>query len=152
MWYFTGEADETYSLQLNSDWTDRLQTEARVSYRDYVRLQEPPNGQNFADITVCSTATSLDITGNTPLITCGAATGQARGVVRFGADQFRHANFLTTTNLQGQFEARYRIGDHQIKGGIQWQEREIFNLFVPNSDGTYYFDSVADFRAVVPIA
>lgn len=147
MWYFTGEADSTFSVQLNSDWTERLQTEARISYRDYERLQEPPGGQNFADISVCSTATRLDTTGNAPLITCGSATGQARGVVRFGPDQFRHANFLTTTNTQGQFEARYRLADHLIKGGIQWQEREIFNLFVPNSDGTYYFDSIADFRA-----
>jgi hypothetical protein len=146
MWYFTGEADSTFSVQLNSDWTDRLQTEARISYRDYERLQEPPGGQNFSDVSVCSTPTALD-TGAFALTTCGSATGQARGQVRFGADQFRHANFLTTTNTQGQFEARYRIGDHQIKGGVQWQQREIFNLFVPNSDGTYYFDSIAAFQA-----
>jgi Carboxypeptidase regulatory-like domain/TonB dependent receptor len=146
-WYFTGEADSTYSVQLNSDWTDRLQTEARVSYRDYTRLQEPPGGQNFADISVCSTLTSLDLTGNAPAITCASSTGAARAVVRFGPDQFRHANFLTTTNTQGQFEARYRFADHLIKGGLQVQKREIFNLFVPNSDGTYYFDSVAAFNA-----
>ena len=147
MWYFTGEQDATYSAQVNSDWTDRFQTEARVSYRDYVRLQQPPEGQEFSDISVCSTQTSLDVTGNAPQTTCAAANGQARGQVRFGADQFRHANFLTTTNTQGQFEGRYRLGDHLIKGGLQWQERDIFNLFVPNSDGTYYFDSVAAFRA-----
>jgi hypothetical protein len=146
MWYFTGEADSTYSVQLNSDWTERLQTEARISYRDYTRLQEPPGGQNFSDVTVCSTPTALD-TGNFALTTCGAANGQARGVVRFGADAFRHANFLATTNTQGQFEARYRLTDHLIKGGVQWQKREIFNLFVPNSDGTYYFDSIAAFQA-----
>ena len=145
-WYFTGEQDKTYSLQLNSDWSDKFQTEARISYRDYVRLQQPPSGQEFADITVCSTLTSLDA-ANQPLITCGAPNGQGRGVVRFGPDQFRHANFLATTNTQGQFEARYRLGDHQLKAGLQWQERDIFNLFVPNSDGTYYFDSVADFQA-----
>lgn len=146
-WYFTGEQDETYSLQLNSDWNDKFQTEARISYRDYVRLQQPPSGQEFADITVCSTLTSLDATGSQPLITCASSTGQARGVVRFGPDQFRHANFLATTNTQGQFEARYRLGNHQLKAGVQLQERDIFNLFVPNSDGTYYFDSVADFQA-----
>jgi Carboxypeptidase regulatory-like domain len=147
MWYFTGEADSTHSVQLNSDWTDRFQTEARISYRDYTRLQQPPGGQEFADITVCSTPTAQDLTGANRLTTCANATGTARGVVRFGADQFRHANFLTTTNTQGQFEARYRFTDHLLKAGIQWQERDIFNLFVPNSDGTYYFDSIADFRA-----
>lgn len=147
MWYFTGEADSTHSVQLNSDWTDRLQTEARISYRDYTRLQQPPGGQEFADITVCTTPTAQNLTGFNPQLSCANATGTGRGVVRFGADAFRHANFLTTTNTQGQFEGRYRLTDHLLKAGVQWQERDIFNLFVPNSDGTYYFDSVADFRA-----
>ncbi|MEN9873511.1 MAG: hypothetical protein RL186_408, partial [Pseudomonadota bacterium] len=146
-WYFTGEKDTTMSLQLNSDWNDRFQTEARVSYRDYERLQEPPSGQTFSDISVCSTPKALDATGSQPLTTCASATGVTRGVVRFGPDQFRHANYLATTNTQGQFEARYRLADHLIKGGLQWQEREIYNLFVPNSDGTYYFDSIEDFAA-----
>jgi len=144
-WYLTGEDDETMALQLNSDWTSNLSTELRVSQRDYTRLQEPPSGQNFSDIRVCSTATPLDAAGTTnqPL-TCRNGSASA-GIVRFGPDQFRHANFLTTSNTQAQLSAELTVGSHLIKFGGQLQQQEIFNLFLPNSDGTYYFDSIRDF-------
>lgn len=144
-WYLTGEDDETFSLQLNSDWTDNLSTEMRLSQREYTRLQEPPSGQNFADVRVCSTATPLDAatTTNQPL-TCRNGSDSV-AVVRFGPDQFRHANFLNTKNTQGQFAAEFTTGAHLLKAGAQYQRQEIFNLFVPNSDGTYYFDSIRDF-------
>jgi hypothetical protein len=148
MWYFTGEQDETYSAELNSDWTEIFSTEVRVSLRDYTRLQEPPAGQNFADISVCSTPTSLDPAAvSFGTTNCRSATGTPLGVVRFGPDQFRHANYLTNNNLQASAEGRLELGDHNVKFGAQFQERQVFNLFVPNSDGTYYFDSIADFAA-----
>ncbi|NBU25261.1 MAG: TonB-dependent receptor, partial [Gammaproteobacteria bacterium] len=144
-WYLTGENDETYSLQLNSDWSDDFSTEFRLSNRDYTRLQEPPAGQAFADIRVCSTATALDAAGTTnqPL-TCRNGSNSV-AVVRFGPDQFRHANFLTTTNTQAQLSGELTLGAHLVKAGVQYQRQKIFNLFLPNSDGTYYFDSIADF-------
>lgn len=146
-WYLTGELDKTMALQLNSNWNDDLSTELRLSQRDYTRLQEPPAGQNFADIRVCSTQTNLDATGqSSPLLNCrNGSTNVA--VVRFGPDQFRHANFLQTKNTQGQFSAELTRGDHLLKAGVQFQRQEIFNLFLPNSDGTYYFDSIDDFAA-----
>lgn len=148
MWYFTGEQDETYSIQLNSDWTDAFSTEARISLRDYTRLQEPPLGQNFADISVCSTPTVVDPNAvNNGTTNCRQANGQAAGTVRFGPDQFRHANYLTNQNLQAMVEGTYRLGDHTIKGGFHVQNRTVYNLFVPNSDATWYFDSIADFAA-----
>lgn len=144
-WYLTGENDETFSLQLNSDWTDDFSTEARLSQREYTRLQEPPSGQNFSDIRVCSTATPLDAasTTNQPL-TCRNGSNTV-AVVRFGPDQFRHANFLNTKNTQAQFSGELSSGAHLLKAGVQYQRQEIFNLFLPNSDGTYYFDSIRDF-------
>ena len=39
------------------------------------------------------------------------------------------------------------MGAHLVKVGAQLQQQDIFNLFVPNSDGTYYFDSIADFAS-----
>lgn len=144
-WYLTGENDETYSLQLNSDWRDDLSTEFRLSQREYTRLQEPPAGQAFADIRVCSTATALDAAGTSnPPLTCRNGSNTV-AVVRFGPDQFRHANFLATKNTQAQLSAELTLGAHLVKAGVQYQDQKIFNLFLPNSDGTYYFDSVSDF-------
>lgn len=139
-WYLTGEDDTAYAAELNSQWTDNLSTQLRVTYRDYTRLQQPPSGQEFADIIVCSDATRT--------VTSGAITGcGSNSVYRFGPDQFRHANFLATENLQIQAKAEYSLGDHLFKVGYQGQEVSVFNIFVPSSDGVYYFDSLEDFEA-----
>lgn len=145
-WYLTGEDDQTQSLQINSDWTDALSTELRVSMRDYTRLQAPPAGQNFADISVCAVPVA-NTGGANPLQNCRTAGAGTQSVanVRFGPDQFRHANFLETANRQVQFSGEYQAGAHLFKAGVQWQNNDVFNIFLPNSDGTYYFDSIDDF-------
>jgi hypothetical protein len=146
-WYATGEDDETFTGQLNSSWTDNFSTELRISQRNYIRTQLPPSGQEFSDIRVCTSPTGVN-TVSSPLLSCFASdnsTGIA--VVRFGPDQFRHANYLENQNNQVQFDAKYLLGAHTINGGIQYTQKEVFNLFVPNSDGQYYFDSIADFQA-----
>lgn len=140
-WYLTGEDDQAYSAELNSRWSDAFSTQFRVTKRDYERLQNPPSGQEFADITICTAPTSIN-SGGDNLTGCGPASS-----VRFGPDQFRHANFLATENLQFQAKGEYSLGDNLFKFGYQGQFIDIFNLFVPSSDGVYYFDSVADFRA-----
>lgn len=146
-WYLTGEEDTAYVLQMNSDWSDTFSTEIRLSQRDYLRLQEPPSGQAFSDVRVCSTATNLDAVGQTnPTLTCRNGSTTV-GVVRFGPDQFRHANKLEVQTRNASAIGTLEMGDHTIKGGIQVDQTDIFNLFVPNSDGTYYFDSIADFQA-----
>jgi Carboxypeptidase regulatory-like domain/TonB dependent receptor len=147
-WYTTGEDDETYTAQLNSSWTDNFSTELRVSQRNYVRTQLPPSGQEFSDIRVCLTPTAVNTATATPQLSCFASDNStAIATVRWGPDQFRHANFLENQNNQVQFDAKYLLGNHTINGGVQYQQREVFNLFVPNSDGQYYFDSIADFAA-----
>ena len=148
-WYLTGEEDITTSFQLNSNWTDRFSTELRYSLREYERAQMPPSGQNFADVSVCLSPTAADGTSGTqPFQNC-RATGGTTGVasVRFGPDQFRHANELATTNEQLQFSGEYELGSHLLKAGVQWQRTDVDNLFVESSDGVYYFDSLADFTA-----
>ncbi|ADL02566.1 TonB-dependent receptor [Brevundimonas subvibrioides] len=139
-WYLTGEDDTAYAAELNSQWTDNFSTQLRVTFREYERLQQPPSGQEFSDITVCSDATRT--------VTSNAITGcGSNSVFRFGPDSNRHANFLATDNLQIQAKGEYALGDNLFKFGYQSQAVSVFNIFVPNSDGTYYFDSRADFAA-----
>jgi len=140
-WYLTGEKDQSYVAELNSDWSDNFSTRARLAYRDYTRLQQPPSGQEFADISVCNSAGGAAAIAN--LTSCENTTS----VIRFGPDEFRHANFLQTKKLQGQIEGTYIWGNHTIKGGYQYQNQDVFNLFVAASNGVYYFDTVADFAA-----
>ena len=141
-WYTQPEEEDNYSAQLNSSWTDAFSTEARVSYREYVRGQEPPTGQTFSEVRVCGDQTAL---GNP--FDCAATNGGVNGQVTlfFGPDQFRHANKLATKNTSASFTGTYALGDHVIKAGAQTKKIDINNLFVFQSDGIYYFDSVTDF-------
>jgi hypothetical protein len=141
-WYLTGEEDYSYVLELNSDWTSNLSTQLRITQRDYERRQLPPSGQEFSDVQVCLAPTS-----GGSATTCDLAGQSNPSILRFGPDEFRHANSLATDNLTIFFKAEYSLGDHLLKGGFMTQKQEIFNIFIPTQDGQYYFDSIADFTA-----
>lgn len=101
-WYAQPENEDNYALQLNSKWSPDLTTEARVSYRGYQRGQNPPEGQGFANISVCTDNLSVG-----SLTSCSSG----RPSISFGPDQFRQANILKTTDLAGSFTADYRFLD-----------------------------------------
>ncbi|MDX2209097.1 MAG: carboxypeptidase regulatory-like domain-containing protein [Sphingopyxis sp.] len=124
-------------FQLNSTWSDAFSTELRVRYTDYNRGQIPFGEKTLGQISVCTDATS---TGS--LLAC--STGVPR--VIFGPDQFRHANELNTENLGVEFKATLDAGAHSFKLLAGYTDLSTFNLFVPNSLGVYYFDSIADFQ------
>lgn len=138
------ESTKVYTGQLNSTWTDQLSTELRISYRDYVRGQVGFSDEGFGQFQVCTNPTSIAAgTGPTNnAVNCG---NNAR--VTFGTDSFRQSNSLATTNLNFQFNMRYNAGDHRFKFQVEGARQKINNIFVPNSRGNFYFDSIADFNA-----
>ena len=103
----------------------------------------PKSGQNFSDITVCVAPNADTNPTNSTITSC--ATGF--GSVRFGPDLNRHANRLDIQEAVFQGTATYSLNEHVFKLGYQGSKKEVFNVFVPNSRGTYYFDSIADFQA-----
>lgn len=125
-------------VQLNSDWTDALSTEARLIYRWTRRGQEPLLGRTHGQFSVCSDAASG-----------GSATGCSTGVptITFGPDNFRQTNQLFYDTWAGSLLGRYKAGDHQISALFEITRNRTFNNFVPNSLGSWYFDSRADFQA-----
>ncbi len=137
-WYTQSNKDEAYTFELNSRWTDKLVTNFRATKRSYVNGQNPPSGQNYSDVAVC-TAPSADAN----LVACGAGFSQ----VRFGPDSFRHANVLSSKELRFNFQAEYTLGSNLLKVGMQARQAKPYNLFLPQSRGVYYFDSIADFQA-----
>lgn len=124
-------------VQLNSDWTDALSTEARFIYRWTRRGQEPFLGRPHGQFSVCTDATST-----------GSATGCSTGIpsVVFGPDNFRQTNQLFYDTWAGSLLGRYKAGDHQISAMFEITRNRTFNNFVPNSLGSWYFDSLTDFR------
>jgi Carboxypeptidase regulatory-like domain/TonB dependent receptor len=147
--YETTEASKIYTGQVNSRWSDILSTEFRLSYRDYKRGQipygAPAGGPDFGQFTVCTAPTSVvsapGATVTDTLTNCG---NTARIIL--GPDVFRQANELATTNLNGAFTANLKLSDHSIKLRGEYQRVRVTNLFVPNSDGAFYFDSIADLQ------
>lgn len=126
-------------VQLNSDWTDRLSTEARMIYRWSRRGQEPLGGRPNGQFQVCAD----------PLDNIASATACSSGTPRifFGPDNFRHTNQLFYDTWAGSLLTRYRFDDHVLKLMVDITENRTFNNFVPNSLGSWYFDSLDAFNA-----
>ncbi|OYW23530.1 MAG: TonB-dependent receptor [Sphingomonas sp. 32-62-10] len=124
--------------QFNSTWSSTLSTEVRFSYKSYVRGQEPLGGRGNSQFQICQDAASV-----------GSATGCSIGVPRifFGPDNFRQTNQLFTDTYNGSFLGRLTMGNHELKLLAEMTRNRTFNNFVPNSLGSYYFDSLADFQA-----
>jgi outer membrane receptor for ferrienterochelin and colicin len=142
-WYDATYIDEGTTLEINSDWTDRLSTTLRATYRDWDKGQMPRSGQNYSDVTICTAPTADTAATNSTIQTCASGFSS----VRYGPDLNRHANRLDIQEAVFQGTATYSLGDNLFKLGYQGSKKEVFNVFVPNSRGTYYFDSIADFAA-----
>ena len=139
--YEASEATKVYQGQLNSRWTDRFSTETRVSYRDYKRGQTGYGDKGFAQFATCTNPNDI-IIGTNP--TNNATNCGINAQVTGGTDQFRQSNSLATNNLNGQFIAKYRLGDHRLKLQLEGSQQKVNNVFIPSSRGLFYFDSIAD--------
>lgn len=145
--YVLSELLRSGVIELNSDWSDKLSTEVRGVYKKYVRGQDPVLGRGFAQFQVCldpNATTTFAGTANTSSLT-SCSTGTPR--VTFGPDISRQSNAFNTDTYSGSLLLRYVAGAHEIKGLFEYDETSIFNLFLQNSAGAYYFDNVADFVA-----
>ncbi len=136
--YELSEEVNAGTFQLNSDWSETFSTEVRASYRDYNRGQVPYGEKTLGEISVCADPAQAG-----SFTSCTNASPR----IFFGPDAARHSNALNTDNLSVDFTARLDAGDHQFKALAGYSQTNVFNLFVQNTLGNYYFDSLADFQA-----
>ncbi|MGA1799543.1 carboxypeptidase regulatory-like domain-containing protein [Sphingomonas sp. 4RDLI-65] len=127
--------------QLNSDWSDTFSTEIRGTYKKYTRTRDPLRGNDFGQFRVCLDPTSVG-TGNATL-SCSTGTP----VIAFGPDNSSQSNTFATESFGGSALANVTVGDHSIRLLGEFSHVTIDNLFLQNSAGAYYFDSLADFQA-----
>jgi len=125
-WYDRTITLDAYSLQWFADWTENFSTEFKYGRKEVETLQESVGGARFAQMEI---------------------TTPSGGVVYIGADQFRHANYLSNDLDQIKLEGNLRAGDHTLTLGYEREMLDIFNLFVQGSLGVYDFDSIDDFEA-----
>ena len=125
-WFDRAITMETASLQLFSDWNERFSTELKLARKEVDTAQVSLFGTDFGEMII-----------DTP----------SGGTIYLGSDEFRQANQLSndidTIKLKGSFF----LGDHTLTAGYEREMLDIFNLFVPRSQGQWTFDSIDDFEA-----
>lgn len=145
--YSTAERLHAGIAQLDSQWTDNFSTEVRALYKNYRQPADPLMGRGFGMFTVCldpTTSTSATANPNTSnYYTCNSGSPR----IDLGPDQYRHANVVENTIKGGSIQARLTMGNHELKANFEGYDHWVYNLFVPQSLGVWYFDSVADYQA-----
>ncbi|MCK8456736.1 TonB-dependent receptor [Sphingomonas faeni] len=139
--YELGELLRAGIAQLNSDWSDTFSTEVRGTYKKYTRTRDPLRGNDFAQFRVCLDPTSVGTGGQAQ--SCSTGTP----VIAFGPDASSQSNTFATETFGGSALANVTVGDHSIRLLGEFSRVTIKNLFLQNSAGAYYFDSLADFQA-----
>lgn len=111
---------------LYSDWTDDFSTELRIGHTDLDNRQQ-----------------SLDAAS-------GFAEAQIRtdtgGTIYIGPDDSRQSNDLNYTVFNFKLAGTYFLGDHEITAGVEYEETDVFNLFMQQTVGEYRFNSISDFE------
>lgn len=130
-YYNRGATFDSYVFQLFSDWSDNFSTEVRAGYSELDNRQQNigPGGMGEVQITV---------------------NNGARATVYLGVDDSRQSNKLSYDTTFFKLAGTYSIDDHVIYAGYEFEEYNVFNMFVQHSIGEYRFDSIDDFEAGIP--
>ncbi|WP_426163147.1 TonB-dependent receptor [Sandarakinorhabdus sp. DWP1-3-1] len=137
--YNQGSINHFGVFQLNDQWSDSFSTQLRVSYNDYVRLQEPFGQKDFGQFQVCLAPNATTGSAATP-----CATGIRR--IQFGPDVSRQANELSAQTLGIEFQAQLKMNNHTVKFIAERRGQDFNNLFAQNVSGNFRFDSIADLQ------
>ncbi|HSS00184.1 MAG TPA: TonB-dependent receptor [Kofleriaceae bacterium] len=128
-WYNARDTLNTVSARLFSDWSDRLSTQFEVNAKVVESRVPPVNGNGFMQATI----TTAD-----------------RGTIVLGPDRSRHANLLDNDVYHTRGEANYLLGGHLLTAGVEYEQLQIRNLFIQDSNGTATYRSLDDFENMRP--
>ena len=138
-----GTVSDYYSAQIYSNWSDTVSTELRISRADVTDVQGPigfdeADGANPVPRLIVGAANA----------TSGEIPGGSNGQLFSGPGFSRTLNQLQTQVDQARFIINIDAGSgHKIKLGTEYNNLEVFNLFLQNATGTLYFQNLADFEA-----
>lgn len=133
-WYDIPTSVDAYTLQLFSDWTYDFSTTLRLNFKDFERGQ---NCRAGAGVGHFEFRLGPDDLVGSPLE--GLLTD--RGTFVGGCDRFRHANEYSDDRLQLFASGDYFVGDHVVTFGAEYEQFNVFNLFVAGSQGRYVFNN-----------
>lgn len=126
-WYVFDKENTSYVLSLYDDWTETFSTEASVGYSEFDQTRGPLIGGYQPEVTVR---------------TSGADTGTS---VVIGTEYSSQANVLGVDTWNAYFAGSLFLGEHVVKAGFDFQQDEVYNLFLQRYNGVYEFNSIDDF-------
>ncbi len=140
---------DSYVMQLNSDWSDNFHTELRGFYRRYDQTNTLFGEEGFAYMQVCldpNATTQQNGAANTNATLCSQGNATAPGAARlyFGPSTNPLFGFVKNKQYGGEAVVRWEYRTLSMKMVAGWRHSLIDNAFLPNSTGTYYFDSLQD--------
>ena len=133
---------EAMTFALYSDWSDRLSTTLRISNTEFVRGQVCGAGTDQPEISLRDW-TPADLAG-TPLAGLVDANGNIPSTIVGGCDAYRHANDYDDSRLVIFGSADYTWNNHVFTAGGEYEQFELYNLFVYSSNGQFIFESPQD--------
>lgn len=122
-WYKTAVDNKNYALHFYDDWSDIFSSDTTVSYSSFVQNRGPYNGVAMPDITVYP-------------------VGYGNPAVEFGTEYSSQANVLKVKTLNAAWAGTLFLGDHTIKGGVDFEKDSYYNLFLQNLFGSYTFEDL----------
>ena len=131
-WYAQEVQNESFMAQLVSRWSDRLDTEVTLSRSEY--HSEPRNNTRQPAVRI----RSVPVPGSSN-----------SAFVDFGTQISRHANVLDVATDTADLFASFELNDaHTLQAGLQYEQADVYNLFVQSALGNYEFNSLDQFLAV----
>src|SRR5690349_837796 len=124
-WYSKDSLTKNAALQFYDDWSENFSTEAKISYQTFEQLA----GNAI----------------NQPQVKVYLSNDNKGPSVNLGEDQYRHENAISTKKWSAFIAGTYFLGDHTIKGGIDFQRDQIYNLFGRTQHGNYTFYGLTNF-------
>lgn len=137
-WYDIPLELDAYTAQLFSDWSYNFSTTLRINYKEFVRGQNCRAGSGIGQFFLDDWDES-DIQG-VPELAGYLQEGGEDFIL--GCDSFRQANAFNDDRLQIFASGDYFVGDHVITFGAEYEQYELFNLFIADSQGNFTFDNI----------
>jgi hypothetical protein len=125
--YLKPEDSVAEGFLLVSNWADDFTTELSYNNKTTETGQTSPIGNDTANYRI-NDAFGMDS-------------------IYLGVDPYRSANSLSTEVETLKFKGTLLRGNHTITFGVENKSWDIYNVFIAFQDGSYEFDSYADFLA-----
>jgi len=142
-WYNSNRSDQSYTAQLNSDWSkiiSNFHTEIEATYKRY-NGTATLNGPKEPAIT---------IEGVTGVSEPAAVNPISSGEIFAGTYYAYQDNNIYTWEQEEHAYGDYSIGNHTFKFGAQFDRTGYTDTFIPNQIGSITYDTVAHFLANTP--